>query len=562
MRLHSKQDFRKLALRLLEPVRDCFSPGCARVDLGAASSLCDREGCQMEAFARVFGALVPYFAGGGEDRDFAEKLRRGLINGTDPSSAEYWGEASDGDQRLVESAGIALGVWQCRALFWDSLTENQRNDLVRWFAQVNLYQVMDNNWYFFRIIVNLVLRKLGRPEYDGELLAQALEQIESFYVGGGWYRDGRMQTRDYYIAWCFHYNALLYTELAQEEDPERCERWRQRAVEFADDFQHFFSPSGEAVAYGRSLSGRFSQVTFFSECICAGVNALPMEVMKGLITRNINSWLSKPIFDHGGVLTMGYAYPNTNVVEYYISPGSPYSGLQCLLLLALPDDHLFWSADEAPMPALDSVHSIPEANMIITRDDSHQLVTAYSCGNYPPIPTMGNVRDKYCKFAYSSKYAFSVKRGVDCLENIAPDNELVIRADGTYFLKNVPQTFSMDGKTIRTVWSPCDGITIETVLTPSENGCIRKHRIKADRECEAYDCGFALSDQKGTECHSTPDGASVFNEDGFCEITGGEGMVIHAFPNTNLNYARTAIPAVKYYISTGVTEIETIIKQQ
>ena len=47
------------------------------------------------------------------------------------------------------------------------------------------------------------------------------------------------------------------------------------------------------------------------------------------------------------MLTIGYGYPQQYMAEQYNAPGSPYWGLKVFLLLALPDDHPFWTA-EAP----------------------------------------------------------------------------------------------------------------------------------------------------------------------------------------------------------------------
>ena len=41
--------------------------------------------------------------------------------------------------------------------------------------------------------------------------------------------------------------------------------------------------------------------------------------------------------------------------------------------------------------------------------------------------------EKYVKFAYSSKFGFSVRKANDCLENMAPDNELVFEIGGFFY---------------------------------------------------------------------------------------------------------------------------------
>ena len=69
--------------------------------------------------------------------------------------------------------------------------------------------------------------------------------------------------------------------------------------------------------------------------------------MKGIIVRNLNWWLARPIFDRDGVLTIGYGYPQQYMAEQYNAPGSPYWGLKVFLLLALPDADLADAAAES-----------------------------------------------------------------------------------------------------------------------------------------------------------------------------------------------------------------------
>ncbi|SQB37568.1 Uncharacterized protein conserved in bacteria [Citrobacter koseri] len=51
--------------------------------------------------------------------------------------------------------------------------------------------------------------------------------------------------------------------------------------------------------------------------------------------------------------------------EDYNSPGSPYWALKVFLILALPDDHAFWQAEELPLPQCAEKHVIPHAAQIL-----------------------------------------------------------------------------------------------------------------------------------------------------------------------------------------------------
>ena len=88
---YSAQDFstkegaRAALLRLLEPLKPFYSPGGARVELGATSTHYENGSIPMEAFARPLWGLVPFWAGGGSEPDFEDLYRRGFAHGPDPS---------------------------------------------------------------------------------------------------------------------------------------------------------------------------------------------------------------------------------------------------------------------------------------------------------------------------------------------------------------------------------------------------------------------------------------------------------------------------------------------
>ncbi|MGL6217099.1 MAG: DUF2264 domain-containing protein [Lacrimispora sphenoides] len=100
--------------------------------------------------------------------------------------------------------------------------------------------------------------------------------------------------------------------------------YEQRAFSFTREFLYWFAEAGSALAYGRSLTYRMAQISFFSMCVANELEVLPLPVMKGLIARNLQFWMKQPIFDNAGILTIGYGYSNLLMSEQYNAPGSPY----------------------------------------------------------------------------------------------------------------------------------------------------------------------------------------------------------------------------------------------
>ena len=366
MNLQTKADFTVLMHKFLDPLKPYYSAGCARLHLGETGVTYNQNAIELEAFSRPLWALVPFWVGGGSDPEFKKIYRKGLAAGTDPENPEYWGTTGEYDQCYVEMAAIACGILTAPEKLWMPLSDTEKQNLAAWLGQINAHTIPDCNWQFFRILVNLALKSVGMP-YSPELLEDGLCKIDSYYSGDGWSTDGASVQKDYYIPWAIQYYGLLYSKFAADTDPRRSALYRERATLFARQFVYWFDANGAALPFGRSLTYRFAQNSFWAACIWAGLEPLPLPVMKGLIVRNFNWWLGQKMFDRDGILTIGYCYPQMYMAERYNAPGSPYWGMKSFLLLALPDDHPFWTAEAAPMPALDSLKPMPYANMLVQR---------------------------------------------------------------------------------------------------------------------------------------------------------------------------------------------------
>ena len=216
MRLESKQDFRNWMHKILDPLKPLYSEGGARLRLGDSGVTYPQVSIEMEAFSRPLWALVPFWAGGGEDPEFEDIYVRGLSGGADPFGGEYWGGFTDYDQRFVEMAAIASGILFAPEKVWEPLSREAKGNLAQWLYGINEYIIPDCNWQFFMILVNAALRKQG-CRFSQEKLDSGLEKIESYYLGDGWYRDGGSAQKDYYISFAMHYYGLLYAAAMEKE---------------------------------------------------------------------------------------------------------------------------------------------------------------------------------------------------------------------------------------------------------------------------------------------------------------------------------------------------------
>lgn len=560
MTLHSKADFQNLMQKLLAPLKPLYSENSARLSLGKTAAHYDRVAAEMEAFSRPLWALAPYWQGGGIDDDFAKLYLSGFINGTDPENAEYWGEPKAYDQRFVEMAAIATALMLAPDLLWTPLSEKQKLNLENWLLKINSYEIPQVNWIFFRVLVNSAFKLLGR-NYSQNALDESFIKIDSWYKNSGWYVDGESGQQDYYIGFAMHFYGLLYARVMGDTDLARSETYKKRAAEFAGEFIYWFDDNGAGLPYGRSLTYRFAQVSFWSACIYAEIEPFPIAVMKGIITRNINYFLNSEIFDRDGILTIGYTYPNFIMSENYNAPGSPYWAMKSFLILALPDSHKFWEVQSAPMPEF-SCLKLLHNDMLIQRGKG--TVTAFPSGFFRQ-PGHGRMAEKYAKFAYSTKWGFSAARSNSYLDEAAPDSMLafVIDGDSIVFTKKMYTSYKVYEDKIYIEWNAFLGISIKTTIIPNETGHIRTHEIESEYGCYAYDCGFALPRYySGLSETRTSSSVKLSTDFGDCAVyaeenPNAEPFVLYPHPDTSLIFTNTVIPCIKYRITKGKTHITT-----
>ena len=539
--IKTRQDMADLLLSLIEPLKQYYSPKKAWLNLGATSAHYPDKAAWMEGFSRPLWGLGSYLAGGSSDKEWETIYCKGIAAGTDPDSEEYWGDCEPYDQKLVEMAALSYTILWAGDKILGKLSEKQKENFFAWLSQINRNPCYNCNWRFFHVLVNIALKKAG-AEYDAVGMEESLNFLEECYVGDGWYLDGADGQADYYVPFAMQFYGLVYAIFMKDSDPERCQRFIDRAMKFGKNFAYWFDENGSAIPYGRSQTYRFAQASFYSACVMAKIEPIPLGEMKGIIVRHMEYWLKKPIFDHGGVLTIGYEYPNLTMAESYNAPGSPYWALKIFACLVLPEDDAFWRTEALPLPKMESIKTFPEAKLVIQRRTEGHAVA------FPLGLQIGHVHqhmeEKYSKFAYSSRYGFSVMPSPCNFSEAAPDSVLSFELDSHIFIRRtIEKGWVQDGKVISD-WSPFMGIQVHSEIMPFNHGHIRKHIIESNYECIAYDAGFAveIGDKSCTV-------KSVCGD--------GKEMMQRVDPNTNLIRQKTEIPTVKYAIKKGRNVIET-----
>ena len=567
--IRTRADMIRAARQLIDPVVACLSPGKARLLIGEGSAHYSEDVAGMEGFSRILWALVPMLAGRcPEAEPYWALWKEGMINGTDPEHEEYWGDIGPFDQRMVEMAVMGMALCLIPDRFYHELTPGQQDHLYNWMNQINLHDMPKNNWRFFRVLVNVGFMHVGRP-IDQARLDEDLTLAESHYVENGWYFDKETQ-RDYYTLWAFHYYGLVYAKVMGERDPQRAARFIERAKLIAPRFACWFDGEGRAIPYGRSMTYRFAQSSFWSALALAGDKPEEMAwgEIKHLLLGNIRSWMRLPIFDRGGVLTVGYGYPNLCISEGYNAPGSPYWAMKVFAVLALPEDHPFWASEEkayeAPQRFLDE-----QVRLLITRDQDNRMVTAYTAGNHAYEHMHED--EKYEKFAYSTQFTFSVVKEAGTLQKGAYDSMLAFKEEGRglWHARSGCESFVLMEDRVVCRWSPLERVFVDTQVIPvGGNWHIRRHVVRSDRALEAAEGAFAVkrdwagarpcdrirtqmaADDKQAAAHGAYGTSAVYALAGY-----ESGEVISPECNTNLMHTRTVLPMLHAKIQPGVTEL-------
>ncbi|KAF1931382.1 uncharacterized protein M421DRAFT_99224 [Didymella exigua CBS 183.55] len=438
------EDFKLGAIALLRAIKPYQSPGGARVKLPLATGThFDDVAAQLEGFARALWAvgtlLHSRITTEVEYNELVRPYIEGLANGTDPEHAEYWGPVVLRDQRMVEMEIISYALLAAPDAMFHSQSDTAKRNITEWLKTINGKDFPITNWLWFRVMTNLALVKVCGILYEqvGDAMKEDLDLMERFYLGQGWAADGMWNEEgkqaDYYSgSFAIQFSQLMYAKMAQDLDPERCTRFRERAKEFATTFWRYFDSNGAAIPFGRSLTYRFAFAGFWSAAAFAEVE-LPsplndLGVVKGLLLRHFRWWSNKhDIFNVDGCLNIGFAYQNYYMCEDYNSPQSVYWALKSFLALGLPSNQPFWTAEEKPLPGGNALASPIDAPMhIVCNTGNHHFLL--SSGQFCPWPLKAT-EAKYGKFAYSSHFGFSVPTG-PLLQQMAPDNTIAISKDG------------------------------------------------------------------------------------------------------------------------------------
>lgn len=400
--------------RLLAAVQPYSSPSGSLITLPGTPGGYGTAVDGLEGFARTF--LLAGFRLAGEDgadpTNLAERYAAGLAAGADPAHPERWTRPEEHGQAKVEAASLALILDLTRPWIWDRLAPSAQEHLVDYLGSVvgdDSYP--DNNWVWFRIVVETFLRSVGGP-FSADDVARDLAAHDRFRRPGGWFADGPERSFDHYAGWALHLYPALWarmsgaTEVARAAGDDltvRSSADRKHLERYLTDALALVGADGAPLLQGRSLTYRFAAAAPFWAGAVAGVGN-PGQLREAA-TRIVRHFAARGVPGDDGLLTIGWHHPWPAIAQRYSGTGSPYWASKGLLGLALPASHEVWTAAPESLPVDDGdvlvLAEAPGWAISATRDDGVVRVINHGTDHALAGSNTGD-SPLYARFGYST----------------------------------------------------------------------------------------------------------------------------------------------------------------
>ncbi len=250
-----------------------------------------------------------------------------------------------------------------------------------------------NNWYLFPYTVAGFLESVGRGDAETAAARQrALELLEGWYRGEGWYADGDGRAFDHYNGWALHLYPVLDAHLAG--DTEASSRYGDRLRAHLEGYGLLFGADGAPVHFGRSLAYRFAASAAVGLGALTGHTPLTPGASRRLASGSMRHFLERGALTGDGLLSLGWHGPHPATLQSYSGPASPYWASKAFVSLLAPVNHPLWTAVEEPAPVeeADRVLALPVPGLLVqaTREDG--IVRLHNHGSDHVRPTRARRR--------------------------------------------------------------------------------------------------------------------------------------------------------------------------
>jgi len=410
---YTREHWEAAADGLLEAAWRWASPRGALLDLPGPASRSGVRSDGLEGYARTFLAAA-FRVAGAEGKDplgWLDRYADGIAAGTHApgnDDAESWPVILDHSvqgQPMVESASVALGLRLTRPWLWDGLDPDVQDRVEAWLRGALRHVPAPNNWYLFPFTVAGFLDSVGRGDAEtARARTRAVELLETWYRGQGWYSDGDGRAFDHYNGWALHLYPVLDAHLAELPTPHG-----DRLREHLESFGLFFGADGAPIHFGRSLTYRFAAASSVGLGAVTGHTPLRPGASRRVISGSLRYFLDRGAVGQDGQLSLGWHGPHAATLQRYSGPASPYWASKAFVCLLAPAGHPLWTGVEEPAPSEgpDRVLALPAAGLLVqsTRVDGIVRLHNHGSDHVPPHRGESAADDDplYGRQAYSTR---------------------------------------------------------------------------------------------------------------------------------------------------------------
>jgi hypothetical protein len=319
----------------------------------------DKEVAYLECFGRLIAGIAPFLAlpvDATPEGKIRERLLRqtqqSLVHGFNPNSPDYLFKATKTAQPLVDAAFLAQALLAAPSVLWQPLDTVTKKRIIDEFTKIRKIKPNNSNWLLFAAMVESFLLEVGEP-VDTNRIDHAIDKINEWYVGDGWYSDGEKFHFDYYNGYVIQpmLVEVLRVNVAHGRRTTKEFELAYKRMQRHGSFQErFISPEGTYPVFGRSSTYR---VGAFQPLMKLALDQkLPADIkpaqVRCAMTAVLKNMFIASTFRKGNWLTLGLVGDKqANLADYYSNTGSMYLSSLVFLPLGLPATNEFWSAPQA-----------------------------------------------------------------------------------------------------------------------------------------------------------------------------------------------------------------------
>jgi hypothetical protein len=315
----------------------------------------DKNVAYMEAFGRLIAGVAPFISLPDDNSDESKirqrlrlQIQQSLVHAVNPASPDYLYWSPKSSQPLVDAAYIAQAFLTAPGILWQPLDATTKQRFINEFKNLRNIKPFESNWLLFAAMIETFLLSIGE-EIDALRIDTAIDKINKWYVGDGWYGDGPHFHFDHYNGYVIHpmmTQVLKINVQKGRRDQTEYEIAYKRMQRYASFQERYISPEGTYIVVGRSSTYRVG--AFWPLVKLSLENSLPEDINPAQVRCALTAVMKRifipDTFTKGDWLTLGLVgSKQTNIADSYSNTGSMYLTSLAFLPLGLPADHQFWS---------------------------------------------------------------------------------------------------------------------------------------------------------------------------------------------------------------------------